>query len=274
MPYLSQACVRESAEALGELLDAKPEIGLVLGSGLGSVADSIEGARTIPYRDVPRLPTSTARGHQGCFVAGTLAGRDVIAMQGRLHGYEGYDAAQTVYPIRVMAALGIRQLIITNASGAINTGFSVGDIVLVTDHINLTGANPLIGVHDDEGGVVTPDMTDAYSPRLRALACEAAGRLGVKLAEGVYIGVLGPSFETPAEIRAFRVLGADLVGMSSVHEVIEAAHLGLEVCALSLVTNMAAGIEATSLDGTEIVGVADKASSTMSALIAELIASL
>ena len=234
--------VEESASFLRENLSIQPRFALILGSGLGRIAERIESPGTIDYPDVPHMVTSTIEGHAGRFVAGTLSGKPVICMQGRLHAYEGYPACQIAFPVFVMRRLGVETLVITNASGGINTSFAPGDIMMIEDHINFTGMNPLVGQHDPRLGPRYNDMSSAYSPRLRDIMRAVAERQRATLREGVYLGDLGPSFETPAEIRAFRTLGADAVGMSTIFEVIAAANCGIEVLALSLITNMAAGV--------------------------------
>jgi purine-nucleoside phosphorylase len=226
-----------------------PVLGIILGSGLGNFATQVEGATTIAYADIPGWPLSTVEGHSGKLVLGTIAGVSVAVMQGRVHAYEGYSMAEVTFPTRVLGLLGCGKLIVTNAAGGINTSYGEGALVAISDHINLTGTNaamgpnePRFGLREGTTGYRFFDMTTAYSPRLRKLASDEAAALNIPLPEGVYIAVLGPSYETPAEIRAFRTLGADLVGMSTVHEVIVARHMGIEVLGLSLVTNMAAGV--------------------------------
>lgn len=239
-------------------LPCTPELGLVLGSGLGGLAEQIENAVVIPYRDVPGFPVSTAPGHAGQFVAGQLAGKNVLCMQGRFHYYEGHDMAAIALPVRVFKALGCRALVLTNAAGGVNWDFNVGDIMLITDHINFMGANPLRGANDDTIGPRFCDMTHVYDPALQEKARAVAKAQGVLLQSGVYLGYMGPSFETPAEIRAFRILGADAVGMSTVPEAIAASHCGLPVLALSLITNMAAGMAGKRLSGEEVIEIADR----------------
>jgi purine-nucleoside phosphorylase len=227
---------------------ARPAIGVILGSGLGNFAAQVNDATRIPYAEIPHFPRSTVEGHSGNLVLGTIAGVPVAVMQGRVHAYEGYPLTEVTFPTRVLGLLGCKTLIITNAAGAINTGYRQGALVAISDHINLTGSNAAIGPNEPRFSMVYGagqrffDMSAAYSPRLRTLAVKEATRQNFPLAEGVYLAVLGPSFETPAEIRAFRTLGADLVGMSTVHETIVARHMGLEVLGISLVTNMAAGV--------------------------------
>ena len=218
----------------------------------GRAGRRIEAPVYVPYSEIPGFAVSTAPGHAGRFVAGQLAGKQVLCMQGRLHYYESHSMQDIVFPIRVMKALGVETLILTNAAGGVNTSFSVGDLMLLEDHINFMGANPLTGPNDEAVGPRFCDMTFAYTPALRELAEQVAEKQGVALQKGVYLGYMGPSYETPAEIRAFRTLGADAVGMSTVPEVIAASHCGLKVLAMSLITNMAAGIEKKKLSGDEV----------------------
>ena len=231
--------------------DVRPAIGIILGSGLGSFAKQVQGALTIPYAEIPHFPSTTVEGHSGNLVLGTIAETPVAVMQGRVHAYEGYQIAEVTFPTRVLGLLGCKTLIVTNAAGGINTAYRQGTLVAICDHINLSGTNAAVGPNEPRfsialgAGLRFFDMTTAYSPRLRALAVKEATRQNFTLPEGVYLAVLGPSYETPAEIRAFRTLGADLVGMSTVHETIIARHMGLDVLGLSIVTNMAAGISAS-----------------------------
>jgi purine-nucleoside phosphorylase len=225
-----------------------PRVGIILGSGLGEFASQVADATPIPYADIPYFPQSTVAGHSGRLVLGTIGGVAVAVMQGRVHAYEGYTMEQVTFPTRVLGLLGVRTLIVTNAAGGIRADIPQGSLVAISDHINLTGRNAAAGPNDERFACVPGagqrffDMSTAYSPALRQLAHAEAARQSIPLSEGVYLAVLGPSFETPAEIRAFRTLGADLVGMSTVHEVIVARHMGIEVLGLSLVTNMAAGV--------------------------------
>ena len=220
----------------------RPRIGLVLGSGLGAFADDLADAVRTPYADIPSFPRSTAIGHAGQLVVGKLSDVPVAVMQGRVHLYEGYSAAEVAFPVRVLGRIGIRTLILTNAAGGINVEYGQGALVVLRDHINLQGQNPLTGPNDERLGPRFPDMTYAYDRRLRAIALEEAGKLGIAPREGVYAALPGPSYESPAEIRYLRTIGADLVGMSTVAETIVARHMGLDVLAISCVTNMAAGI--------------------------------
>lgn len=221
----------------------EPEIALILGSGLGGLADEVEAAAVIPYDEIPYYPVSTVVGHAGRLILGTLAGKKVVVMQGRLHYYEGYPMSRLAMPIRVLHALGAGTLLVTNASGGLNPAFSPGDVMLITDHINAMGANPLMGPNDESIGPRFPDMTHAYDPQLRALAVELARQLDVPLRQGVYVGLSGPAYETRAERRYLRIIGADAVGMSTVPEVIVANHAGMRVLGFSAVTNIATGEE-------------------------------
>jgi purine-nucleoside phosphorylase len=255
----------------------QPALGIILGSGLGNFASQVEDAVTIAYADIPHWPLSTVAGHSGKLVLGTIARVPVAVMQGRVHAYEGYPLAEVTFPTRVLGLLGCTTLIVTNAAGGINTAYSQGSLVALSDHINLTGSNAALGPNEPRFAL-TPgtgqrffDMSTAYSPELRAIAVAEAARQGFHLAEGVYLAVLGPSFETPAEIRAFRTLGADLVGMSTVHEVIIARHMGLEVLGLSLVTNMAAGILNQPLNHEEVMETGRLAEKQFTSLLTALI---
>ena len=220
----------------------RPKIGLVLGSGLGGFADELSGAIRVPYANIPFFPRSTAVGHAGQMVIGTAAGIPVAAMQGRVHLYEGYSAQEVAYPMRVFDQMDVHAVILTNAAGGINLEYKQGALVVITDHLNLQGQNPLLGPNDERYGPRFPDMSQAYWKPYREMALQAAKKLGKTLYQGVYAGLLGPSYETPAEIRYLRTIGADLVGMSTIPEVIAARHMGVKVLAISCVTNMAAGI--------------------------------
>jgi purine-nucleoside phosphorylase len=248
-----------------------PGIGIVLGSGLGAFADRITDAVAIPFQEIPHFPKSTVPGHSGRLVIGTLDGIAVALMQGRVHAYEGYSPQEVTFPVRVLALLGIKALIVTNASGGIRPGLKQGDLVLLSDHINLTGRNPIAGENDERFGQRFFDMTTAYSKRLRTLAAATAELAGLSLVEGVYLCVLGPSFETPAEIRAFHTLGADLVGMSTVQEVIVARQMGIEVLGISCVTNLAAGIQLEPLSHEEVMETAQRVAARFTQLLAALI---
>ncbi len=238
----SKAIIDEAAAFIRSTTDVRPEIGLILGSGLGILGDELEDGVTIPYEDIPHFPVSTVEGHAGELLIGKLQGRSVVLMRGRFHMYEGYEPERTALPVRVMKALGVTALLVTNAAGGVNLDYKPGNLMLISDHINLTGRNPLVGPNDNALGVRFPDMSDAYSRRLRAIAKETAAELGFSVQEGVYVGLLGPNYETPAEIRMLRTLGVDAVGMSTVSEVIVARHSGIEVLGISCISNMAAGI--------------------------------
>lgn len=218
------------------------DVGLVLGSGLGPFADTMQEAFRVGYAEIPHFPASHVIGHAGRLVGGTVRGRHVMALSGRAHFYEGHDLRKVTFAIRVLSRLGIRTLILTNAAGGINTAFTSGALMIIDDHINLLGSNPLIGPQDDRFGPRFPDMTEVYSRRLRALADETAREIGLEVPHGVYLGVHGPSYETPAEIRAFRTMGADAVGMSTVPEAIVARQMNMEVLGISCISNMAAGV--------------------------------
>lgn len=236
MERIDQAarCVRD---ALGTA-----EIAVILGSGLGDFGDALENAKSLPYAEIPGFPTATVKGHAGKFICGQLAGKRVLMMSGRFHSYEGHSMQDVTLPIRVMARIGVKTLIVTNAAGGVNTAFSAGTLMLLTDFINLSGQNPLRGENLDAFGPRFPDMTHAYDPALRTLALDCAKELNIPLAQGVYCWMNGPCYETPAEIRMARILGADAVGMSTVPETIVARHCGMRVLGVSCITNMAAGV--------------------------------
>lgn len=244
--------IEEAAQYLRKRLPAAPEIGLVLGSGLGKLAETCTDFICIPYTEIPHFQPSTAPDHIGRLVFGTLSGRRVLCMQGRLHGYEGYAPDEIAFPVYVMKALGIQALVLTNASGGINTTFSPGDLMIIDDHINMTGRSSLTALKDNTIGERFPDMTFAYSAALREKADQTAKKCGIALRHGIYCGVNGPQFETPAEIRAFRILGADAVGMSTIFEAIAAAHCKLPILGISMITNMAAGVLMQPLFGAEV----------------------
>ena len=273
------AKIKAAAEYLNKaiapllLKGRKPQIGIVLGSGLGKLADQIEDPLVIPYSQIPGFPVSTAIGHKGNFIVGNLGGKCVIAMQGRIHYSEGYGMDLVVLPIRVMMTVGIRTLIVSNAAGGVNFAFHVGDLVIIKDHINLL-PNPLIGPNLDELGPRFPDMTRAYDRSLIALAKEVAADQGITLKEGVYVGGTGPSYETPAEYKFFRLIGGDAVGMSTIPEVIAARHAGVPVFGISVITNEAHDDYAEDYvnDGDDVVAAANAAADRMTALIREMIA--
>jgi purine-nucleoside phosphorylase len=263
-----------AVSVIGERTRVQPVVGVVLGSGLGGFSDAVEEPVEIPYAEIPGWPASTAVGHAGTLVIGTAAGVPVAVMKGRAHLYEGHPAEKVVFGVRVLGRLGVRTLVLTNACGAVNTSLEPGRLVLITDHLNLQGTSPLVGPNEESLGPRFPDMSDAYDPALRSAAREAAGRLGLELPEGVYAAWLGPAFETPAEIRMMRALGADLVGMSTVPEVLAARHMGLRCIAISCVTNMAAGVLAEPIDHTHVLTVGARAQATLTALLSELMPAL
>lgn len=252
----------------------RPKIAIILGSGLGSLGDQVEKADIIPYEELPHWKSSTAPGHSGKLIFGLLGGKQVVCMQGRLHYYEGYAMDDIVYPIRVMAKLGVETLLLSNAAGGINTDFSPGTLMLITDHINFLGQNPLMGANEEAFGVRFCDMSYAYAPELRALALEAAAELGQSLAQGVYVATTGPSYETPAEIRMFRIWGASAVGMSTVPEVIVANHCGMSVMGISCITNMAAGVLDQKLTEKEVLETGASVSAAFQALLTRIIEKL
>jgi purine-nucleoside phosphorylase len=261
----------EAAQLLLSHTALRPRIGLVLGSGLGSFADELTESVRIPYTKIPHFPRSTAIGHAGQMVIGYVERVPIIVMQGRVHLYEGYSAQQVAFPVRVFGRMGIQALILTNAAGGINLEYKQGALVLIRDHINLQGCNPLIGPNDERFGERFPDMTHAYSKAFREVTHRAAKRSGENLNEGVYLALAGPSYETPAEIRCFRTIGADLVGMSTVPEVIAARHMGIEVLAISCVTNMAAGILDRALSSTEVFETTERVRGEFVALLRAVI---
>lgn len=266
--------MQDAARFVQSQTTLRPKIAVVLGSGLGAFADSLTSAIRIPYPAIPGFPASTAIGHAGELVVGTLgavgAGADLIVMSGRFHLYEGYTARQVTSGIRLFGELGVRRIVLTNAAGGINLQYAAGALVLISDHINLQAANPLLGPNDDRGPRF-PDMTEAYSAELRELARQTATELGIPLHEGVYAAVLGPSYETPAEIRYLKSIGADLVGMSTVAETIAANHLGLQVLGISCVTNLAAGLTGEKLDHEEVLAVGRRVSGTFLKLLSALL---
>lgn len=249
----------------------EPSIGLILGSGLGELGQKVSDAIAIDYKDIPNFPVSTVSGHAGRFLFGRLSGRNVAVMQGRFHHYEGYTLQQVVMPVRVMAMLGCDILIVTNAAGGINLAFKPGDLMLIEDHINLMGDNPLIGPNIDELGLRFPDMSNAYDVGLRQTALKCAMEEKISLRQGIYAALTGPSYETPAEIRMLRTLGADAVGMSTVPEVIAAVHAGMKVVGISCITNMAAGVLNQPLSHKEVMDTADAVSDIFQRLMLRFI---
>ncbi len=264
-------CIRESVEAIRVSYDGSPVVGIVLGTGLGSLADRIEDPCRLSYSDIPHFPSSTVDSHAGELVFGTLSGKIVMAMAGRFHAYEGYSLQQVTYPIRVAKALGVRALIVSNAAGGLNPQFKAGDLMLITDHINMMGDNPLIGPNDDELGPRFPDMSEPYSKELATLADRIAIEQGVRLQHGVYLACPGPSLETRAEYRFMRTIGADAVGMSTVPEVIVAVHAGLKVLGFSAITDECLPDALKPADINAIIAVANRIEPQLAALVSACI---
>lgn len=258
-------------EEIRKRTDFRPQVGIVLGSGLGGYADNMEISCEIPYREIPGFPVSTVQGHDGKFLFGYVKNTPVILMKGRVHYYEGYPMEDVVLPVRLMGLLGADTVILTNAAGGINRTFQAGDLMLITDHISIAVPNPLRGENIDELGTRFPDMSHVYDPELQEAAKEAAARQGISLREGIYVQCSGPSYETPAEIRMLGALGADAVGMSTVCEAIAARHMGMKVCGISCITNMAAGILDRPLDHREVQKSADQAKEKFENLITGLV---
>lgn len=259
--------INDSAGYIKSCTDLQPEVGLILGSGLGAYAESLEDTVYIPYSEIPGFPVSTVEGHAGRFAIGKKHGCTVIAMQGRFHYYEGYSQTELVLPVRVMKALGVKKLIVTNAAGGVNKSFPVGSLMLINDHINFSGSNPLFGPNLDDLGPRFPDMSDVYTAGLRAKIKKKADTAGIPLVEGVYMMFTGPNYETPAEVRLARTLGADAVGMSTVPEAIAARHCGLEVVGISCITNFAAGILDQPLNHAEVVETSNRVHNTFVQLL-------
>lgn len=261
------AQIQETTQFIEQQLQQKPVVGLILGSGLGTLADDIDNSTVIPYTDIPGFAKSGAIGHANELVIGELEGKTVLAMKGRFHYYEGFTMDEVTFPVRVMKALGIETLIVTNACGAVNTSFKPGELMLIEDHINLTGQNPLIGPNNDALGTRFPDMTNVYDKDLRALASDVAQAQGFELQSGVYAWWSGPTYETPAEIRMMRAIGADAAGMSTVPEAIVARHSEMRVLGISCLTNMAAGILDQPLNHQEVIDVAAQVNKKFTGLV-------
>jgi purine-nucleoside phosphorylase len=257
----------QAAQFTLERASLRPRIGVVLGSGLGAVADDLRDAVRIPYEEIPHFPKSTAEGHAGVLVLGMIDNIPLVVMQGRPHLYEGYSPGQVVLPVRALGRMGVRALVLTNAAGGISAEYGRGALVVLRDHINLQGQNPLMGPNDERLGLRHPDMTEAYNSQFRQFVREETERLGGGVFEGVYAAVSGPNFETPAEIRFLRTIGADLVGMSTVPEVIAARHMGIEVLAISCVTNMAAGMTGEKITAEEVLETGERLSGKFLALL-------
>jgi len=269
MEYSAQAASR-AATAIRSRADLNPTIGIILGSGLGGLSKKIGDAVRIPFVDIPGFPEATVVGHEGAVIVGTLGGRDVVALSGRFHVYEGHPASLAAFPVRVFRALGARDLFVSNAAGGISPKLAVGDLMMISDHLNLMGTNPLVG-DLQEGDIRFPDMTDAYDPGLRRVLRTTAEKLGITLREGVYAGVLGPSYETPAEVKMLRLLGADAVGMSTVPEVIVARALRMRVTGVSCITNAAAGVTGAALSHAEVLETTSRVTAAFEALVTEFV---
>jgi purine-nucleoside phosphorylase len=267
--------VFDQATAAAEFILARtalrPKVAIVLGSGLGAFAEQLESATAIAFAEIPHFPQSTVPGHSGKLAIGTVAGVPVAVLQGRVHAYEGYSSQEVTFPVRVLGRMNVKTLVLTNAAGGINDAFKRGQLVLIADHINFSGHNPVAGPNDERLGPRFFDMSEAYSNRLRLLAHEAARAMEFRLDEAIYLSVLGPSFETPAEIRAFRTLGADLVGMSTVQETMVARHMGIEVLGISCVTNLAAGIQAEPLSHEEVMETGRAVEKQLAGLLTNLV---
>jgi len=267
MPQDDFTHAESAAQFLLSQTPLRPKVGLVLGSGLGAFADELSEATRVPYAQIPAFPRSTAVGHAGQMVIGKAGGISVAAMQGRVHLYEGYSAKEVAFPMRTLGRMGIRAAVLTNAAGGINLEYKQGALVILTDHLNLQGQSPLVGPNDDRFGPRFPDMTQAYWKPYRAIALEAARKLGKTVYQGVYAGLLGPSYETPGEIRYLRAIGADLVGMSTISEVVAARHMGIRILAISCVTNMAAGILDQVINHEEVLETGDRVKGDFVALL-------
>ncbi|HCU11429.1 MAG TPA: purine-nucleoside phosphorylase [Gemmatimonadetes bacterium] len=269
--YSTEAVITAAAAIRKRSESIQPKIGIILGSGLGGLSNSIGDAARIPFRDIPGFPEATVAGHEGAVIVGSLGGRDVVALSGRFHMYEGHPAALAAFPVRVFHALGAQDLFVSNAAGGISPKLAVGDLMMISDHLNLMGTNPLVG-EARKGEIRFPDMTDAYNPGLRWLLRTSAEKLGITLREGVYAGLLGPSYETPSEVKMLRLLGADAVGMSTVPEVIVARALGMRVAGVSCITNAAAGVTGSALSHAEVLETTKRVSAAFESLVTEFVA--
>jgi purine-nucleoside phosphorylase len=271
--YSTDAATK-AAKAIRKRAPAQqPGVGIILGSGLGGLSKSIVDAVRIPFGEIPAFPEVTVAGHEGAVIVGSVGGREIVALSGRFHLYEGHPAALAAFPVRVFHALGARDLFVSNAAGGISARLAVGDLMMISDHLNLMGTNPLVG-EAQEGEIRFPDMTDAYNPGLRWLLRTTAETLGITLREGVYAGLLGPSYETPSEVKMLRLLGADAVGMSTVPEVIVARALGMRVAGISCITNAAAGVTGSALSHAEVLDTTNKVSASFEALVTEFLSRL
>jgi purine-nucleoside phosphorylase len=269
--YSTKAAIKAAAAIRKRAPTQQPKVGIILGSGLGGLSKSIADAVRIPFGDVPGFPNATIAGHEGSVIVGSLGGREVVALSGRFHMYEGHPAALAAFPVRVFHALGALELFVSNAAGGISPKLAVGDLMMISDHLNLMGANPLVG-EAQEGEIRFPDMTDAYNPGLRWVLRTTAEKLGITLREGIYAGLLGPSYETPSEVKMLRLLGADAVGMSTVPEVIVARALGMRVAGVSCITNAAAGVTGSALTHAEVLETTNRVSASFEALVTEFLA--
>jgi len=269
--YSTKAAIKAAAAIRKRAATQQPKVGIILGSGLGGLSKSIADAVRIPFADIPGFPNATIAGHEGAVIVGSLGGREVVALSGRFHMYEGHPAALAAFPVRVFHALGALELFVSNAAGGISPKLAVGDLMMISDHLNLMGANPLVG-EAQEGEIRFPDMTDAYNPGLRWVLRTTAEKLGITLREGIYAGLLGPSYETPSEVKMLRLLGADAVGMSTVPEVIVARALGMRVAGVSCITNAAAGVTGSALSHAEVLETTNRVSASFESLVTEFLA--
>jgi purine-nucleoside phosphorylase len=268
--YSTKAAIKAAAAIRKRAASQQPKVGIILGSGLGGLSKSIANAVRIPFADIPGFPSATIAGHEGAVIVGSLGGREVVALSGRFHMYEGHPAALAAFPVRVFHALGALELFVSNAAGGISPKLAVGDLMMISDHLNLMGANPLVG-EAQEGEIRFPDMTDAYNPGLRWVLRTTAEKLGIPLREGIYAGLLGPSYETPSEVKMLRLLGADAVGMSTVPEVILARALGMRVAGVSCITNAAAGVTGSALSHAEVLETTNRVSASFESLVTEFL---
>jgi purine-nucleoside phosphorylase len=263
--------IGEAVRHIQSRTSLRPTVGLVLGSGLGAFARSLQGALTISYTEIPHFPASTAIGHRGELVVGTSKGTPVVVLSGRAHFYEGHRLADVVFPVRVLGRMGVRTIILTNAAGSVNVNYKPGELMVIEDHINFMGMNPMVGPNVDQLGQRFFDMTEAYDPKLREIAERACWKAGVTVRKGVYIAFTGPSYETPAEIRMARTLGADAVGMSTVPEVVAARHMGIRVLGISCITNMAAGVLKKKLDHREVLEVGERVEGALADVLGRIV---
>ena len=268
--FTTEAAIKAAKAIRKRAASQQPAFGIILGSGLGGLSKSIASAVRVPFREIPGFPEVTVAGHEGAVIVGSLGGREVVALSGRFHMYEGHPAALAAFPVRVFHALGAHDLFVSNAAGGISPKLAVGDLMMISDHLNLMGTNPLLG-QAREGEIRFPDMTDAYNPGLRWLLRTTAEALGIKLREGVYAGLLGPSYETPSEVKMLRLLGADAVGMSTVPEVIVARALGMRVAGVSVITNAAAGVTGAALSHAEVLETTTRISASFESLVTEFL---